>query len=612
MGVPTLACTCAVCTSADAHDHRLRPSVLLRWRDTQAGTDRAVVIDTGPDFRAQALRAKLAHVDAVFYTHGHADHILGLDDLRPLSFIAERRGGPIPLYADQETTAILRQVYAYTFSPHATYPTRARVELKPLAERNTIDGVEFVRIPLLHGAMPINGFRFGNAAYMTDVSAIPEPSFAVARGRGSAGAFGVASRAASQPRDPGAVARVGAAHRRPANLVHAHRARTGSRGNQPQFAGECPSGLRRVERARNAMSGEQSAGPQEAGAMQVFRSLAEIPAGFGPTVAAVGNFDGVHRGHREILARVTAEARSRSARAVAITFDPHPEQFLRPAQAPRLITPNAERLRLLAETGIDAALVLKFDETLANLAPRAFVEQILVHGLQVRSVHEGRNFRFGHGAAAGVEDLAAMGAELGFAVDVHEAVRVRGMEASSSTIRAWAAAGDVRRARWLLGRPFTVLSTQPDRILAAAVKALGGLEGFLMLGVRGDATFDASHETSPKFTKSRKVTGRTVRSQNSSEKSATFRGLCLSVRQEELLDVLSVALEQHIGAAQIADLLVGTLDHAVALAALGIDHFAGAGQLEALLRARTSFSTWAFARLHERTRAEAAAASILV
>ena len=182
MGVPTLACTCAVCTSADAHDHRLRPSVLLRWRDTQAGTDRAVVIDTGPDFRAQALRAKLAHVDAVFYTHGHADHILGLDDLRPLSFIAERRGGPIPLYADQETTAILRQVYAYTFSPHATYPTRARVELKPLAERNTIDGVEFVRVPLLHGAMPINGFRFGNAAYMTDVSAIPEPSFGLLEG----------------------------------------------------------------------------------------------------------------------------------------------------------------------------------------------------------------------------------------------------------------------------------------------------------------------------------------------------------------------------------------------------------------------------------------------
>ncbi len=141
--------------------------------------------------------------------------------------------------------------------------------------------------------------------------------------------------------------------------------------------------------------------------MQVFRSLAEIPAGFGPTVAVVGNFDGVHRGHREILAGVTTEARAIGARgagakAVAVTFDPHPEQFLRPDKAPRLITPTAERLRLLAETGIDAALLLKFDEELACLAPREFVERILVVALGVRSVHEGQNFRFGHGAAAGI------------------------------------------------------------------------------------------------------------------------------------------------------------------------------------------------------------------
>ncbi len=194
MGVPTLACACAVCTSADAHDRRLRPSVLLRWRQPQAdpqtdpkpgsevGIERVVVIDTGPDFREQALREKLTHVDAVFYTHAHADHILGMDDLRPLSFIAQRRGGPIPLYADRETTAVLEQVYSYTFSPQATYPTRARLELKPLAERNAVHGVEFVRIPLLHGEMPINGFRFGNAAYMTDVSAIPESSFALLEG----------------------------------------------------------------------------------------------------------------------------------------------------------------------------------------------------------------------------------------------------------------------------------------------------------------------------------------------------------------------------------------------------------------------------------------------
>ena len=191
---------------------------------------------------------------------------------------------------------------------------------------------------------------------------------------------------------------------------------------------------------------------------RVFRSPAEVPAGFGPTVVAVGNFDGVHCGHRDILAGAIAEARSTGARAVAITFDPHPEQFLRPAQALKLITPLDERLRLLAETGIDAVMVLHFDAALQNLGAREFVQRILVTALGARSVHEGRNFRFGHGAEAGVRELAEMGAVLGFATHVHEAVRVRGMEVSSSAIRARVAAGDVRRARWMLGRPFTVLS----------------------------------------------------------------------------------------------------------------------------------------------------------
>src|SRR5580692_5857331 len=207
------------------------------------------------------------------------------------------------------------------------------------------------------------------------------------------------------------------------------------------------------------MNGAHNSEPGAAGTMRVFRSLREIPVGFGPSVAAVGNFDGVHCGHREILAAVVAEARGVGAKAVAVTFDPHPEHFLRPEKAPRLITPTAERLRLLAETGIDAALVLKFDAGLAHLAPRDFVERILVDALGVRSVHEGHNFRFGHCAAAGVDELAAMGAGLGFMVDVHGAVCVRGLEVSSSAIRALVAAGDVRRARWMLGRPFTALST---------------------------------------------------------------------------------------------------------------------------------------------------------
>jgi phosphoribosyl 1,2-cyclic phosphate phosphodiesterase len=180
MGVPTLGCDCEVCTSADPHDKRLRPSVLLRWHER--GRERVVVVDTGPDFREQALRSGLTRVDAVFYTHSHADHIMGLDDLRPLSFTVFREGGPIPLYASTETATVLENIYEYTFSPRATYPNRARVQLHPLAERTSVHGVEFLRIPVMHGEMEIAGFRFGNAAYLTDVSAIPEKSFALLEG----------------------------------------------------------------------------------------------------------------------------------------------------------------------------------------------------------------------------------------------------------------------------------------------------------------------------------------------------------------------------------------------------------------------------------------------
>jgi phosphoribosyl 1,2-cyclic phosphate phosphodiesterase len=182
MGVPTLGCNCAVCTSADPHDRRLRPSALVRWKESDAGRERVVVIDTGPDFRGQALRNGLTHVDAVFYTHSHADHILGLDDLRPLSFIAFREGGPIPLYATDETRKTLERIFDYTFSPDATYPNRARLRLETLADSTAVHGVDFRRIPIMHGNLAIVGYRFGGAAYLTDVSAIPEESFALLEG----------------------------------------------------------------------------------------------------------------------------------------------------------------------------------------------------------------------------------------------------------------------------------------------------------------------------------------------------------------------------------------------------------------------------------------------
>ncbi len=191
----------------------------------------------------------------------------------------------------------------------------------------------------------------------------------------------------------------------------------------------------------------------------VYRSLAGIPAGFGPSVVAIGNFDGVHLGHREILSAAVAEARSLGVRAVAITFDPHPDQFLHPGEAPKLLTPIDERLQLLAQTGIDAAVVLPFDVALAHLPAREFVRRVLVEALDVRGLHEGGNFRFGYRAEAGVAELAAFGTEHGFAVHVHQAVHVHGMEVSSSAVRELVAAGDLKRARWMLGRPFAVRST---------------------------------------------------------------------------------------------------------------------------------------------------------
>ncbi len=168
MGVPTLGCTCAVCTSHDPCDRRTRPSIAVAWAGHR------VIIDTGPDFRAQALREGIDHVDAVLYTHGHADHVLGLDDLRPLSFKKK-----IPLYADDAAAKVIERIFDYTFDPESLYPTRARVEMHRLGESVTIEGAVFVRVPLIHGRLEVAGFRFGNAAYLTDMNDIPESSFSL-------------------------------------------------------------------------------------------------------------------------------------------------------------------------------------------------------------------------------------------------------------------------------------------------------------------------------------------------------------------------------------------------------------------------------------------------
>jgi phosphoribosyl 1,2-cyclic phosphate phosphodiesterase len=183
MGVPTLGCECRVCTSTDPRDRRTRPSISVTWKDaaTDQDADRCVVIDTGPDFRQQALREGIRHVDAVFYTHSHADHIFGLDDLRPLTF---KRPGKLPLYADEETARTLEKIFDYTFSPESEYPNRARVELHRIAGSEVVDvfGVAFQRVPLWHGTLEVGGFRFGNAAYLTDMNDIPDSSLPLLEG----------------------------------------------------------------------------------------------------------------------------------------------------------------------------------------------------------------------------------------------------------------------------------------------------------------------------------------------------------------------------------------------------------------------------------------------
>jgi phosphoribosyl 1,2-cyclic phosphate phosphodiesterase len=168
MGVPTIGCDCAVCHSSDPKDRRTRPSVLIEY------DGRAVIIDTTPDFREQAIRESIRALDAVLYTHAHADHILGLDDLRPLSFL--HRPNKMPLYARSSDVDFIRSMFRYVFDGKYKFGGLPQVELRVFDGPLDVFGARFEPITVIHGETEIYGFRFGSAAYLTDHSSIPEDS----------------------------------------------------------------------------------------------------------------------------------------------------------------------------------------------------------------------------------------------------------------------------------------------------------------------------------------------------------------------------------------------------------------------------------------------------
>lgn len=193
--------------------------------------------------------------------------------------------------------------------------------------------------------------------------------------------------------------------------------------------------------------------------MQVFHKLEDIPASFGPTLLSVGNFDGVHRAHTSVLANIVCRAREQECKAVAVSFEPHPVRILRPDSGLKLLTPTPEKLRLLEAAGLDAVLLLPFTRDLALMTPHDFANDVLKKSLQAREVHEGYNFHFGNKAAGDINLLSEYGREMGFEVKVYPELRLRGEPVSSTQIRKLLVDGRVSRARHLLARPFSILST---------------------------------------------------------------------------------------------------------------------------------------------------------
>jgi riboflavin kinase/FMN adenylyltransferase len=460
MGVPSLACHCRVCSSQDPHDNRLRPSLLLSRKGQN------VVIDTTPDFRQQGLRAGIERLDAVLLTHGHADHIMGFDDIRPYNL---RQQTALPIYSNEETFGIIRRAFAYVFDGRPKLSSIPSVTLREAKEPFELLGITFTPIPLLHGDMEVLGFRFGRAAYLTDFSSLPDSSLALLNDLDELiiDALRDIPHPMHQTVDQ-ALALIKKLNPRRAWFTHiAHdlpHMETNERLRKLGYTNVhlAYDGLEievRVDESEDSRPASTSvAGAHEP--LSVFsssRAWAEryAPSRCGSTLA-IGNFDGMHLGHQAILSAAVSRAREIKAVATALTFDPLPQKVLRPESAPLRVSTTEQRLSCFAAIGMDAAVVLPFTLDLAKLSPQEFVDQILIQHLQVRAVFVGENFRFGHKQAGNARMLLLLGAERGFDVVILPPVIHKGEVVSSTIIRREIACGDVAHAARLLGRPFVL------------------------------------------------------------------------------------------------------------------------------------------------------------
>lgn len=464
MGVPSLSCHCRVCSSPDPHDNRLRPSLLL------SRNGRNVVIDTTPDFRQQALRAGIDRLDAVLLTHGHADHIMGFDDIRPYNI---RQQTALPVYSNEETFEIIRRAFAYIFDGKPKLSSIPSVTLHEVKESFDLLGITFSPIPLLHGDMEVLGFRFGRAAYLTDFSSIPDSSMALLHELDEL--IIDALRDIPHPMhqtvdqalelikklNPRRAWFTHIAHDLPHAETNDRLRKLGHANVQLAYDGlHIEVSLDEADEANKTVSSHTSSSSLAVhpATLERFSSsqawAARFAASNSGSTLAIGNFDGIHLGHQAILGSSADGAREIGAVATVLTFDPTPQKILRPESAPLRISTTAQRLSCFAGLGMHAAVVLPFTHDLAKLSPREFVDQILIRDLHVRAVFVGENFRFGHKQSGNTQLLLQLGIDRGFDVIIIPPVIYRGEVVSSTIIRREIAAGDVAHAARLLGRPF--------------------------------------------------------------------------------------------------------------------------------------------------------------